>query len=173
MADRLGASLVLPIRGLAEAAPPHEWWRPRGEGRAGGACRSERGRRGIQSAGERLDQLLIDEREAVADLSHRLRTPLTSLRLQVEKIEDPGDRAEVLTQADPLGQSIDQLIVATRAGSPGCGGTFPRCRVVKERTVLWRVLAEEQGRRRSWWDLTRNEVELGMAEESLEAVVDT
>ena len=43
----------------------------------------------------RLDQLLMEERESVADLSHRLRTPMASLRLQVEKVGDKEDRVQV------------------------------------------------------------------------------
>ena len=35
---------------------------------------------------ERIQDLLRDERERVADLSHRLRTPLTSLRLEAETL---------------------------------------------------------------------------------------
>ena len=30
---------------------------------------------------DRIDELIVADREAVADLSHRLRTPLTALRL--------------------------------------------------------------------------------------------
>jgi signal transduction histidine kinase len=171
VADRLGASLVLPIRGLAEAA--HRMSGGDLEARAEPEEPAEvrEVAEAFNQLAERLDQLLIDEREAVADLSHRLRTPLTSLRLQVEKIEDPGDRAEVLTQVDRLEQSIDQLIVATRAGSPDAGKCVLDA-VVKERTAFWRVLAEEQGRQLTVGP-DANGVELGMAQESLDAVVDT
>ena len=36
---------------------------------------------------DRLDAARTDERELVADLSHRLRTPLTVLRLDAEALE--------------------------------------------------------------------------------------
>jgi len=38
---------------------------------------------------DRIDELIAEERETVADLSHRLRTPLTTLRLDAEALSDP------------------------------------------------------------------------------------
>lgn len=119
----------------------------------------------------RLDQLLMEERESVADLSHRLRTPMASLRLQVEKLSDKKDREQVLSQLDRLEQSIDRLIIAARSGS---GSELGRCvldAVVEDRAAFWRILAEEEGR-----VLEVNTgapgVVLGVARESFEAVID-
>jgi signal transduction histidine kinase len=48
----------------------------------------------LNQLGDRIDQLIAEERETVADLSHRLRTPLTALRLDAEALRDPVE-AEV------------------------------------------------------------------------------
>src|SRR5690606_29295789 len=76
---------------------------------------------------DRLAALRIAEREMVADLSHRLRTPLTGLRLDVEALEaadypptagDDTDRhrtvARVRQALATLEHEIDVLIRTTR-----------------------------------------------------------
>lgn len=171
VADRLGANLVEPIRELATAA------RRMGEGDLDARVEPSDPEE-IREVGEafnqlarRLDRLLVEERESVADLSHRLRTPLTSLRLQAEKITDTGDRADVLSQVDRIEQAIDWLIVAARSGSRG---EVTRCSlddVVEDRAGFWRVLADEQQR-----DMTvvtkAPDVEVGLTREALEALID-
>lgn len=120
----------------------------------------------------RLEQLLIEEREAVADLSHRLRTPLTSLRLQTEGLRDPTEKADVLAQVDRLEQSIDQLIVASRSRGASSQARCPLDEVVARRAMFWKVLADEEGR-----DIELNldapGVELALSAEDVEALVDT
>lgn len=172
VADRLGLSLVRPINRLADAA------HLMGEGDLDARVDAS-GPAEIRGVGEafnrlatRLDQLLVEEREAVADLSHRLRTPLTSLRLQAEKIADREDREGVLAQVDRLENSIDQLIVATRTGTGADEGRCLLDRVVEERSVFWRVLADERGRSMSL-ALGADGVELGMSSEFVEAAIDT
>lgn len=172
VADRLGASLVGPIRDLAQTA--HRM----GEGdltaraELGGPEEIREVSEAFNRLAGRLDHLLMEEREAVANLSHRLRTPLTSLRLQAEKIADRNDRSEVIGQVDRLEQSIDQLIVAARSGSSAGSGRCVLDRVVEDRMAFWRVLADEQDRA---LDVRPDAptVELGMARESVEAVVDS
>ena len=44
---------------------------------------------------DRIDELIAEERETVADLSHRLRTPLTTLRLDAEALRDPVEAERV------------------------------------------------------------------------------
>lgn len=171
VADRLGASLVGPITDLATAA------RRMGDGDLNARVEPSDPEE-LRDVGEafnqlaqQLDQLLVEERESVADLSHRLRTPLTSLRLQAEKIGDPQDRAEVISQVDRIEQAIDQLIVAARTGSGGGRGTCVLDDAVDERSAFWRVLAVEQSR-----DMTVNTdapgVEIGVSQEALEALID-
>jgi signal transduction histidine kinase len=171
VADRLGANLVEPITDLAGAA------RRMGEGDLDTRVEPSDPEE-IRDVGEafnqlarRLDQLLVEERESVADLSHRLRTPLTALRLQAEKIGDPGDRAEVMSQVDRIEQAIDQLIVAARAGSRGESGGCVLDEVVDDRAAFWRVLAEEQEREMGV-DTDAPGVEIDVTREALEALID-
>ncbi|HEY4583990.1 MAG TPA: HAMP domain-containing protein, partial [Acidimicrobiia bacterium] len=86
VADRLAKRLVEPLENLAETATRL------GEGDLTARVElspppeiEELGR-SFNWLADRLNQLLAEEREAVADLSHRLRTPLTSLRLQAERV---------------------------------------------------------------------------------------
>ena len=117
----------------------------------------------------RLEDLIADEREAAADLSHRLRTPLTSLRLQAEKLTDDDERAGVLGQVDRLEQAIDQVIVATRSAS-GEVGVGDLSSVVSARRSFWAVLAEEQRREMSMSVDDHGAVPL--SHEAVDAVVD-
>jgi signal transduction histidine kinase len=171
VADRLGVSLVEPITDLATAA------RRMGEGDLDARVEPSDPEE-IRDVGEafnqlarRLDQLMVEERESVADLSHRLRTPLTSLRLQAEKIGNEEDRAQVIVQVDRIEQAIDQLIVAARAGSRGGGGGCALDEVVDDRAAFWRVLAVEQSR-----DMTVEtdapNAEVDVSREVLEALID-
>ncbi|GAA4120340.1 HAMP domain-containing sensor histidine kinase [Nocardioides fonticola] len=99
----------------------------------------------------RIDELLIAEREAMADLSHRLRTPLAALRLDVESLAADPARAEV---AGDLNARLDQLErtlteVIRQARRTEREGARPHCEpaaVVVEAVAFWRPLAEDQGR---------------------------
>ncbi len=171
VADRLGQRLVRPIGDLASAA------RRLGEGDLD--ARVQVGDPDeIREVGEsfnwlagRLEELLAEEREAAADLSHRLRTPLTSLRLQAEKLTDDRERQEVLGQVDRLEQSIDQLILATRSAPLREGDKADLSVVVAARCVFWAVLAEEQGRVMSV-NIDTHRVQVGLSAEAIEAMVD-
>jgi signal transduction histidine kinase len=94
----------------------------------------------------RIRGLLAEEREGVADLSHRLRTPLAAVRLQVEQMPPSGERESLIGSVDRLRIAVDDLISEARmtpeARSPNCDVVM----VVKKRMAFWRVLAEEQAR---------------------------
>lgn len=95
----------------------------------------------------RIGELLTQEREATADLSHRLRTPLTSVRLSVEGLPEGPGRAELEAGLDRLERTLTQVIRAARRGVRE--GVHPRCdaaAVVAQRVAFWRPLAEDQAR---------------------------
>ena len=97
---------------------------------------------------ERVGRLLSAERDSVADLSHRLRTPVTALRLDTEMITDPdlGQRlSEHITQ---LERTVDAIVHDARrpVRADSAGGTCDAAKVVRERVAFWSALAEEQER---------------------------
>ncbi|MGH8913945.1 MAG: HAMP domain-containing protein [Acidimicrobiia bacterium] len=171
VADRLGQSLVRPIVGLASAA------RQLGDGDLETRVQvSEPGE--IREVGEsfnwlagRLEELLAEEREAAADLSHRLRTPLTSLRLQAESLSDPVDREAMLSQVDRLEDAIDRLIQDTRSERVVGRAGSDLSAVVRARSAFWAVLADEQKRSMSL-DVAPDPLAVALAAEAVEAVVD-
>ncbi len=59
----------------------------------------------MNTMAQRLDQLLSEQREFVADASHQLRTPLTALRLRLENLQSASGSAD---ESDDLGAAIDE-----------------------------------------------------------------
>jgi signal transduction histidine kinase len=95
----------------------------------------------------RIQDLLREEREHIADLSHRLRTPLTSLRLETEALADPADAARIGAGVDNLERAVTGLILqARRRGENNGPAECDAAPVVRERVEFWTVLAEDTGR---------------------------
>jgi signal transduction histidine kinase len=156
--DRLAHKVVGSARGFAEAA------KSLGDGQLGVRVRPSGPREFVEagqafnSMAERVVTLLKGERELIADLSHRLRTPLTALRLDAEPIRGPAAE-RVRNSINALEMEVDSIIRAarqppantgeiTRLGSDGLP-TGPRCdasEVVRERMVFWSAVAGDQGR---------------------------
>ena len=129
--DRLGTRLVRATRRLGAAATEL------GSGNLGvrvepdGPPELVAAGRAFNAMADRVVELLAAERELAADLSHRLRTPLTALRLSLGRL---GPEAEPSRQAlDRLEHEVDEIIAATRAsarrayavGSDGAGSAAP------------------------------------------------
>lgn len=96
----------------------------------------------------RIIELLHAEREAVADLSHRLRTPVTALRLDVEALPAGPERDRLDGDVASLTRSIDTVI--TEARRPIREGVDARCdatEVVAARIGFWSALADDEQRR--------------------------
>jgi signal transduction histidine kinase len=149
--DRLAAKVVGSARGLAAAASAL------GNGDLEVRV-TPSGPRELVEAGlafnamaDRVVTLLNNERELVADLSHRLRTPLTALRLDAETIGDDRASERIHHAIGVLELEVDQLIrTARRQQTPldeaeepsGCDAS----EVVRDRMKFWSAVASDQGR---------------------------
>jgi len=172
LADRLGRSFVRPIQRLAADAQ-----RLGGPGGVRvvpveGPPEVRELARSLNRLVERIEVLLERERESVADLSHRLRTPITSLRLGIDALPDAEDRDRLGADVDRLQAMVDHVIrEARRSQREGVAARTPAVGVLTEQASYWLALAEEQGRR---FDLVTadGEAEVGASEEDLRALVD-
>jgi signal transduction histidine kinase len=96
---------------------------------------------------DRIDELIAEERETVADLSHRLRTPLTALRLDAEALRDSTESDRVATHVNEMERTLTAVIRAARR--PQREGRLPASdatAVVGDRVEFWSALADDQGR---------------------------
>ncbi len=146
-ADRLGRSVVRPVAELSDAAL------------ALGSGDLDRrvvpsGPDEIADVGvafnflaERLRQLLAEERESVADLSHRLRTPLTALRLQAETLTDQEVSKVLVEDINRMEAAVDGMIHEARRPAVDRGPEQADLgAIVRHRATFWKVLADEQER---------------------------
>ncbi|MEV6578465.1 HAMP domain-containing sensor histidine kinase [Streptomyces sp. NPDC051582] len=154
VADRLGARLVRPAERLADAA--HQL----GEGRLGARV-PEDGPKELRSAAvafnsmaDQVVELLANERELAADLSHRLRTPLTVLRLNTASLGDGPAAEQTRAAVEQLEREVDTIIRTAReqrvpaSGAAGGGGGAgcDASEVIRDRMAFWSALAEDEGR---------------------------
>ncbi|MEU3650057.1 HAMP domain-containing sensor histidine kinase [Lentzea sp. NPDC034063] len=100
----------------------------------------------VNEAADRADLLMENEREMIADVSHRLRTPLTALRLDVEKLDDSVVANRIRSAVRTLDRDVDLIIKSLRpteqTRSPSCDLSA----VVRARMEFWAVRAEDQHR---------------------------
>lgn len=152
VADRLGVRMVLPARRLVEGA--HEL----GEGKLGARVPEEGPSElrlaavAFNSMADQVVQLLANERELAADLSHRLRTPLTVLRLNTASLGEGPAAEQTRTAVEQLEREVDTIIRTAREAKPqtsaaGPGAGCDAAEVVRERMAFWSALAEDEGRK--------------------------
>nr|MDT0656547.1 HAMP domain-containing sensor histidine kinase [Micromonospora sp. DSM 115978] len=161
--DRLAAKAVASARGLVKAALAV------GDGDLGMRIQPS-GPRELAEAGyafnrmaDRLVTSRTDERELVADLSHRLRTPLTVLRLDADALDSDDTSVGSFSAAEldrrrtirrirqaivTLEGEIDVLINTTRktVSHEAGPGLCDVAEVVRDRMVFWAALAGDQNR---------------------------
>ncbi|QIK08632.1 HAMP domain-containing histidine kinase [Streptomyces sp. Je 1-4] len=151
VADRLGTRMVRPAERLAGAA--HDL----GKGELGvrvpedGPKELRLAASAFNSMADQVVQLLANERELAADLSHRLRTPLTVLRLNAASLGDTPAAEQTRAAVEQLEREVDQIIRTAReqkaqtqqaAAAAGCDAA----EVIRERMAFWSALAEDEGR---------------------------
>ncbi|MFI2783034.1 sensor histidine kinase [Streptomyces sp. ALB3] len=153
VADRLGVRMVEPAQRLAGAA------QDLGEGRLGTRV-PEEGPTELRSAAvafnsmaDQVVQLLANERELAADLSHRLRTPLTVLRLNAASLGEGPAAEQTRVAVEQLEHEVDTIIRTareqrpqTQGGHTGAGAGCDASEVIRERMGFWSALAEDEGR---------------------------
>jgi signal transduction histidine kinase len=126
---------------------------------------------GLNHLAGRIRDLIWQERESIADLSHRLRTPLTALRLEAEAVPESADPDGRLTaQVQALERAVTSLIEDARTRGGG-HGSCDAAQVTSERTAFWSVLADDQGREMRV-GLAPEPVLVGVAAPELAAVLD-
>jgi signal transduction histidine kinase len=95
----------------------------------------------------RITHLLEEARADAADLAHRLRTPVTVLRLNVESLSDIEERGRLAADVDALSRAVDEVIRgARRPLREGARSHADLKAVAQERIGFWSALAEETGR---------------------------
>ncbi|MGX1369815.1 signal transduction histidine kinase [Streptomyces canus] len=106
----------------------------------------------FNSMADQVVQLLANERELAADLSHRLRTPLTVLRLNAASLGDGPAAEQTRAAVAQLEREVDTIIRTAREAKPqtaaaGPGAGCDAAEVVRERMGFWSALAEDEGRK--------------------------
>lgn len=172
IADRLGRSAVIQATAVAVAARRLAAGDREARAPVNGGPELSDAARALNALADRIDTLLSAEREAAADLSHRLRTPMTALRLDVEALDPSEATDRVLDDLSALDVAVDQVIRAAR----GVGGDRDDVRadageVVTSRSEFWGALAHDE--QRSWvCDRGSGGLVVALDEERLAAVVD-
>jgi signal transduction histidine kinase len=147
--DRLAGRVVRSARGLAEAA------RTLGDNdlnvrvRPHGPLELAEAAVAFNAMADRVAMLRAAERELFADLSHRLRTPLTALRLEAERVRASGTSHRLGEAVEAMEQQVDHVIRAARRPEQSLAPEAALCdagEVVRERMGFWGAVAEDQSR---------------------------
>jgi len=128
---------------------------------------------GLNRLAARIGELLAHERETLADLSHRLRTPLTALRIDAESLSNDEEViARVVGDIDALTMTVNEIIAeARRPTGEGSGATCDATAVVRDRAAYWGALAEDQER---WMtvEIPTSDLPVRVGEQDLASCVD-
>ena len=101
----------------------------------------------INQLAVRIDELLHEQRQEAAALTHGLRTPLTALRLEADSLGDAEERGRLADAVHYMTRAVDEVIrTARRPLREGLHPAADLVDVVAQRLAFWSPLAEETGR---------------------------
>ncbi|MEY9855049.1 signal transduction histidine kinase [Catenulispora sp. GAS73] len=147
VAALLAKSITRPLSALVAAADAMASGDLQVRAAADGPREVRRVGRALDRLAWRITELLHRERESVADLSHRLRTPLTALRIDAESLADPADAHRIGRDLDDLERVVTDVIRAARRTGADNGSAYcDAASVVRDRAAFWAALAEDQDR---------------------------
>lgn len=147
VADRLATAIVKPVRELASvtrrlsAGESEARTTPAGPPEiadVGGA---------VNHLADRIDDLLAAERETLADLSHRLRTPLAALRLDADGLSGTEIGERIMADIEAMEAAVSNVIREVRAPKRAADVSCDLVDVARTRCDFWQVLAEDDDRR--------------------------
>ncbi|GIM95518.1 sensor histidine kinase [Paractinoplanes toevensis] len=172
VADRLARTIVVPITQLSAVSHRLAGAELTARAEPSGPPELREVAGALNHLAGRIQDLLAAERERVADLSHRLRTPLTALRLEAESLRDPEEAARVAAAADGVARAVTAVIQQARRRevapvAASCDATA----VVTDRAAFWAVLAEDTGRVLTR-DLPASPLPVAVAADDLAAALD-
>jgi signal transduction histidine kinase len=147
VADQLARSLVRPIKALALASDRLAAGDLSARATVAGPPEVRRAGVGLNRLAVRIGELLAHERETVADLSHRLRTPLTALRIDAESLRDGAEMERMLADVSAVERTVSGIIrEARRPSSASVRVSCDAAEVIGQRAAFWWPLAEDQDR---------------------------
>jgi len=148
IAGQLGRRISGPLRHVAATAHRLREGELDARAEVSGTDETQELARALNGLAERTVELLATERAAVGDLSHRLRTPVTALRLDAEAVDAPELAERLQEHIAVLERTIDAIVREARRPvrtdlAPVCDASS----TVRDRVEFWRPLAEDQDRR--------------------------
>ncbi len=147
VAAQLGDRVSRPVLAVAETAHRLRAGELHTRAPVGGPAETREVAQALNGLADRIDELLRLERESVGGLAHRLRTPLTALRLEAEGLPAGESRTELERQIGVLQGAIDDLVrEARRPVRDDLPGDCDAAAVTASRVAHWLPLAEDQGR---------------------------
>lgn len=147
LAERLARKLLQSLKELTSAAELIAAGNLSARARVNGPSEIRRAAERLNLLAVRVEHMLVKQAQHVADLVHRVRTPLTSLRLDIDNVPDRDTAQRLVEDHESVTRVLNEVIRAVRRTT--ADGTSPESdlvAVVQERVDFWAPLAEETGR---------------------------
>jgi len=148
----IAASVVVrrisgPLREVASVAHQLRSGNLNARAEPAGAAETRELAEALNGLADRITELLAAERAAIGEMAHRLRTPITALRLDAEAVPDRELSARLSDHLTEVQRAVDTIVKEARRGVRDdlvvdCDAT----QVVRERVAFWSALAEDQDR---------------------------
>jgi signal transduction histidine kinase len=170
VADRIAVSVVRPVKRLADASAQL------GSGDLAvrvpieGPAELQQTAAAFNALADDMGASIERERNTIAELAHRLRTPLTKLRLDVERVDESPALAEVRDDVAGIAAIVSGFIVEARRAADNVRGC-DAAHVVADRVTFWQPLAVDEGRRFTA-EIAPGTVPVWLAEAELTAALD-
>jgi signal transduction histidine kinase len=150
VADRLARSMVRSIADVAQVSGQLAAGTLEARAVVSGPPEVQAVSAALNQLAGRIQDLIHQAREEVADLSHRLRTPLAALRMEVDMMVTgaaAADQAQrVAARVDGLERAVTALIRDARRRGDQSPHWCDATEVVRERVAFWSALADDEAR---------------------------